>query len=85
MLVPDADGLAPADLSTYAADLSRVPDVPAVSAPTGTFVDGDRVGPPSAPAGQNQGSVFLTVASTAPLFSATLAQFLCTSALAETR
>ncbi|CAA0138380.1 Trehalose monomycolate exporter MmpL3 [Mycolicibacterium vanbaalenii] len=69
IVVPDADGLAPADLSTYAADLSRVPDVPAVSAPTGTFVDGDRVGPPSAPAGQNQGSVFLTVASTAPLFS----------------
>ncbi|GAB3217190.1 MMPL family transporter [Mycolicibacterium hippocampi] len=69
VVVPDADGLAPADLSAYAADLSRVPDVPAVSAPTGTFVDGEQVGPPSAPAGQGQGSVFLTVASTAPLFS----------------
>ncbi|MGZ8803308.1 MAG: MMPL family transporter, partial [Mycobacterium sp.] len=69
IVVPDADGLASDDLSGYAAELSRVPDVPAVSAPTGTFVDGILAGPPSAPAGENQGSVFLTVASTAPLFS----------------
>jgi putative drug exporter of the RND superfamily len=40
-----------------------------VSAPTGTFVDGNRVGPPSAPAGQITGSAFLTVDSSAPLFS----------------
>jgi putative drug exporter of the RND superfamily len=46
-----------------------VPDVSAVSAPTGTFVDGVRVGPPSAPTGQASGSAFLTVDSTAPLFS----------------
>jgi RND superfamily putative drug exporter len=46
-----------------------VPDVPAVSAPSGTFVDGARAGPPSAPTGESQGSAFLTVASTAPLFS----------------
>jgi len=69
IVVPDSQGLAPADLSAYAAGLSRVPDVPAVSAPTGTFVDGVLAGPPSAPAGDSQGSVFLTVASTAPLFS----------------
>ncbi|MCV7152533.1 MMPL family transporter [Mycolicibacterium pyrenivorans] len=69
IVVPDSDGLAPAELSAYAAELSRVPDVPAVSAPTGTFVDGALAGPPSAPAGESQGSVFLTVASTAPLFS----------------
>ncbi|MDZ4268972.1 MAG: MMPL family transporter, partial [Mycobacterium sp.] len=50
-------------------ELSRVPEVPAVSAPTGTFVDGVRSGPPSAPAGEHDGSAFLTVASTAPLFS----------------
>jgi RND superfamily putative drug exporter len=40
-----------------------------VSAPTGTFVAGNRVGPPSAPTGLDKGSAFLTVASTAPLFS----------------
>ncbi|MGE4365706.1 MAG: MMPL family transporter, partial [Mycolicibacterium sp.] len=69
VVVPDSAGLSPADLSAYAAELSRVPDVPAVSAPTGTFVDGARAGPPSAPAGEKDDSVFLTVASTAPLFS----------------
>ena len=69
VVVPDAAGLTPEDLSTYAAELSRVPDVPAVSAPTGTFVDGAQAGPPSAPAGERDGSVFLTVTSSAPLFS----------------
>lgn len=69
IVVPDSQGLAPADLSAYAAELSRVEEVPAVSAPTGTFVDGVLAGPPSAPTGESQGSVFLTVASTAPLFS----------------
>ncbi|MCH9666373.1 MAG: MMPL family transporter, partial [Actinomycetia bacterium] len=69
VVVPDSRGLSAADLSGYAAELSRVPDVPGVSAPTGTFVDGTLVGPPSAPTGESQGSVFLTVSSTAPLFS----------------
>ncbi|MGB0971595.1 MAG: MMPL family transporter [Mycobacterium sp.] len=69
IVVPDSQGLTPADMSAYAAKLSRVSDVPAVSAPTGTFVDGVRAGPPSAPAGESQGSAFLTVSSTAPLFS----------------
>lgn len=69
VVIPDSAGLDPADLSAYAAELSRVPDVPAVSAPTGTFVDGMKSGPPSAPAGDSDGSAFLTVASTAPLFS----------------
>jgi RND superfamily putative drug exporter len=68
VVVPDTTGGA-ADINRYAADLSRVPDVSAVSAPTGTFVDGNRVGPPSAPAGQIPGSAFLTVDSSAPLFS----------------
>ena len=45
VVVPDAHGLAPADLERYAAALSRVPDVTQVSAPTGTFVDGARGGP----------------------------------------
>ncbi|EUA50396.1 MMPL family protein [Mycobacterium xenopi 3993] len=46
-----------------------MPDVSAVTAPTGTFVAGKRVGPPAAAAGFADGSAFLTVASTAPLFS----------------
>jgi RND superfamily putative drug exporter len=69
VVVPDAAGLAPAEIERYAAELSRVPDVQAVSAPTGTFVDGKVVGPPTARAGAVDGSAFLTVGSTAPLFS----------------
>ncbi len=69
VVVPDATGVGPTDMERYAADLSRVPDVSAVSAPTGTFVAGARVGPPSAATGEVQGSAFVTVASTAPLFS----------------
>ncbi len=69
IVVPDVRGVRPGDLDRYAAALSRVADVSAVSAPTGTFVSGNRVGPPSAPAGLDRGSAFLTVASTAPLFS----------------
>ncbi len=69
VVVPDARGLGPADLDKYAADLSRVPDVSAVTDPTGTFVGGNRVGPPAAATGLVDGSAFLTVSSTAPLFS----------------
>src|SRR6478752_6525199 len=69
VVIPDADGLAQPDLERYAADLSRVPDVSAESAPTGTLVDGARAGPPSAATAVAQGSAFLTVGSSAPLFS----------------
>jgi putative drug exporter of the RND superfamily len=69
VVIPDVRGVSPADLDRYAAGLSRVPSVAAVSAPTGTFAAGNRVGPPSAPTGMTGGSAFLTVASTAPLFS----------------
>ena len=69
VIIPDADGATVADIDRYAADLSLVPDVSAVSAPTGTFVSGNRVGPPSAPTGVARGSAFLTVRSAAPLFS----------------
>ena len=69
VVIPDVRGVSPADLDRYAAGLSRVADVSAVSAPTGTFTAGNRVGPPSAPTGMTGGSAFLTVASTAPLFS----------------
>jgi uncharacterized membrane protein YdfJ with MMPL/SSD domain len=69
VVIPDAHGLTSVDLERYAAQLSSVPDVSAVSAPTGTYVGGTPVGPPSAPAGVSEGSAFLTVDSTAPLFS----------------
>jgi putative drug exporter of the RND superfamily len=69
IVVPDATGVAVSDMERYAADLSRVPAVSAVSAPTGEFVGGTRVGSPSAATGEAQGSAFLTVDSTAPLFS----------------
>jgi uncharacterized membrane protein YdfJ with MMPL/SSD domain len=68
-VLPHANGLTSVDLARYAAQLSVVPDVSAVSAPTGRYVGGTRVGPPSAPTGVSQGSAFLTVDSTAPLFS----------------
>ncbi len=69
VVVPDVRGLGPAALDTYAAGLSRVPDVSGVSGPGGTFVGGNRVGPPSAATGLADGSAFLTVSSTAPLFT----------------
>ncbi len=69
VVVPDADGISAYDIDRYAAGLSAVPDVSGVSAPTGTFVDGRRAGPPSAPTALDSGSAFLTVDSTAPLFS----------------
>jgi putative drug exporter of the RND superfamily len=69
IVVPDAQGLTPADLEGYAAALSRVQDVTAVTAPTGTFVAGDKVGPPAAATGFGQGSAFLTVGSSATPFS----------------
>jgi uncharacterized membrane protein YdfJ with MMPL/SSD domain len=53
-VIPDAHGLTSVDLEHYAAELSRVPDVSAVSAPT-----------------VSQGSAFITLDSTAPLFSDT--------------
>ena len=69
MVIPDAGGATPAELDRYAADLSRVPDVALVSAPGGTFVNGDRAGPPSAPTGIADGSALISVRSTVPLFS----------------
>ena len=58
-----------AELDRYAAELSRVPDVSSVSSPGGTFVNGVLVGPASAATGLKDGSAFLTVSSTAPLYS----------------
>lgn len=69
IVVPDARGLNPDDLSAYAAALSQVPDVAAVAAPTGSFVAGKPAGPPGGATGMSGGSALLTVSSTAPLFS----------------
>ncbi|MGY4711176.1 MMPL family transporter [Mycolicibacterium sp. CBM1] len=69
VVIPNATGITPVELERYAADLSRVPDVSLVSAPGATFAGGRNVGPSSAPAGVDDGSAFLTVRSTAPLFS----------------
>jgi RND superfamily putative drug exporter len=69
VVIPDAAGVTPGDMDRYASALSQVPDVSSVSAPGGTFAGGRPVGPPSAAAGFKDGSAFLTVGSTAPLFS----------------
>ncbi|MGZ8801360.1 MAG: MMPL family transporter [Mycobacterium sp.] len=69
IVIPDATGLTPPDIEQYAARLSTVVDVGSVSAPTGTFGDGIRLGPPVAAAGTADGSAFLTVSSSASLFS----------------
>ena len=69
VVIPDTTGLSRLDLDRYAAELSRVPDVSSVSAPTGTFIAGDAKGPPSAPTGMADGAAFLTLESTAPLYT----------------
>ena len=69
VVVPDARGLKPVDLGRYAGELSRVPDVSAVTGPGGTFVAGKLTGPPAAAAGFAHDSAFLTVNGTAPLYS----------------
>ncbi|OSC43234.1 MMPL family transporter [Mycobacterium decipiens] len=69
IVIPDTDDLTRSEIEEYAVDLSRVPEVSAVSTPTATYIAGAAVGQQSAPAGQTRGSAFLTVDSTAPLFS----------------
>ena len=68
IVVPDTTGLDSAAYQGYSAELSSVPDVSSVSGPAGTYVAGRQVGPP-APGYQADGSAYLTVGSTAPLFS----------------
>lgn len=69
VVLPDSQGVAPEEMARYASDLSRVPDVISVSAPGATFVDGRNAGPPTAPTGERDGSAFLTVSTSVPLFS----------------
>jgi RND superfamily putative drug exporter len=68
-LIPDMSGVTGEELTRYGADLSEVPDVSSVSTPNGTFVRGALVGPPSAATGVQDDRAFVTIASTAPLFS----------------
>jgi putative drug exporter of the RND superfamily len=68
VVIPDLTGVTPDELGRYAAQLSEVAEVSAVSAPGGTFVGGRLVRPASATAIKD-GSAFLTVNSTAPLYS----------------
>ncbi len=69
VVLPDAAGLAPAQLDRYAAQLSRIPGITSVSSPGGAYADCIRTGAPSAATGIANGSAFLTVNSTAPLYS----------------
>jgi putative drug exporter of the RND superfamily len=69
VVAPDADGLTPRELDEYAQAASRIVDVSAVSSPTGTFVDGRRVGPSTGSSGFRDGVVYLTVGTEATVFS----------------
>jgi RND superfamily putative drug exporter len=69
VVIPDADGISASEVDRYAAKLSAVRAVSSVSAPDGTFVGGTLAGPPSGPTGISDGSAFLTVTTTTPLYS----------------
>ena len=69
IVIPDVNGVSPVQLDGYAAALSQVSDVSSVSSPGVTFVGGASVGPPTAATAITNDSAFLTVTSTAPLYS----------------
>jgi RND superfamily putative drug exporter len=69
VVISDVSTVSGQGLNDYCAQLSRVANVSAVSSPSGTFVAGNLTGPPSAPTGLADGAAFLTVQSSAPLFS----------------
>jgi RND superfamily putative drug exporter len=69
VVIPDLVEVAPAEIGVYAGELSRVQNVSSVSSPAGTYAGGVVVGPASAATGVRDGSAFLTVNSTAPLYS----------------
>jgi RND superfamily putative drug exporter len=62
IVIPDADGLSDDDVAGYAAALSNVAGAVAVSAPSGSYVDGRAVGPPLLPTAAADGSLWLSVA-----------------------
>ena len=69
IVITDSNGLDRAEVDRYAAEVSRIPDVNSVSAPSGTFVNGTLTGPPLAATGESGGSTLMTVGSSLPLFS----------------
>jgi RND superfamily putative drug exporter len=69
VVIPDTAMVTTDELARYSMQLSHVSDVTFVSSAAGTFVDGSRVGPPSAAAAVKDDSAFLTVGSTARLFT----------------
>jgi putative drug exporter of the RND superfamily len=69
VVIPHVSGLTSTDLGRYAAQLSEVTDVESVSAPDGTFVAGARIGSATAATAVRDGSAFLTVTSSTPLYS----------------
>ena len=70
IVLPDVGGMNPSDLESYASKISStVPEVTAVTAPTGTFVGGLRTTAPTTSSGFAGGKAYLTVASTTPLYS----------------
>jgi RND superfamily putative drug exporter len=69
VVVDDANGLTDGDWQDYAVAVSQIADVTAVSAPTGTYAQGRQVGPVTTGAEIRDGSAYLTVSGTAPLFS----------------
>ncbi|GAA2549387.1 MMPL family transporter [Mycolicibacterium diernhoferi] len=69
VVVPDAQGLTPADWNRYSAAASRVGGVLGVSGPTGTFAQGRMIGPPAGGTETRSGSAYLTVTGAAALFS----------------
>ncbi len=69
VVIPHVAGVTPPEFTRYAGELSLVADVSSVSSPFGSFVAGRLAGPPSAATGLKDGSAFLTVGSTAPMYS----------------
>lgn len=74
VVLPDAGMIDETEIERYARELSRVPEVTGVSAPGGTFRAGQMVGPPVAATGMTPKAAFLTVTSSAPLYSAASAR-----------
>ena len=67
--VPNIRGVTLDDIDHYASALSQLPDVASVSAPSGIYAGGRLVSLPSEGSGMDAGSAFLTISSTAPLYS----------------
>jgi RND superfamily putative drug exporter len=69
VVIPDLTNVTTDALARYSAQLSHVPNVTFVSSPVGTFVDGSLVPGPRAATAAKDNSAFLTVGSTARLFT----------------